>query len=117
MSITPENEKYQEQTVAAYAAYSASPEPPAVRAQQQMTVVPRQAVLYVIASVFFPGLGTGLNGKWGKGALFFFSQIIAIPLILVFGLGILLLFGIRIWACIDAYNETNAWNQAHGLIT
>jgi TM2 domain-containing membrane protein YozV len=83
----------------------------------QAQVVARSPVLYVLASVFFPGLGTGLNGKWGKGALFFFGQFICIPLILVFGLGLIGLFGIRIWACIDAYNETQAWNLAHGLVT
>ncbi len=94
------------------------PSAPPAPYQHPQVVIPRQPILFVLASVFFPGLGSGMaNGKWAKGALFFFSQIIAIPLILLFGLGILLLFGIRIWACIDAYHETQDWNHQHGFIT
>lgn len=84
---------------------------------QPMTVVPRQSVLYVLASFFVPGLGSMLNGQTAKGVWFFVAAIISIPLIFLFGLGIITSLIVRVWACVAAHTDTQAWNRAHGFIS
>lgn len=94
-------------------------QPPAQQppVQPPMTVIPRQSVLYVIASFFIPGLGSMMNGQVLKGVIFLVVALISIPLILLFGLGIITSIIVRIWACVAAHTDTQAWNKAHGFIS
>lgn len=86
---------------------------PAHPAQQ---VAPKNPAIALLASFFFPGLGTLMNGQVGKGigifAGYFVSWIMAFLII-----GIPFLFGFWVWGMVDAYTGAKKWNARHGIIS
>jgi TM2 domain-containing membrane protein YozV len=82
----------------------------------QATVAPKSPGLALLASFFFPGLGTLMNGEAGKGigifAGYFVSWILAFLLI-----GIPFLIGFWVWGMVDAYIGATKWNARHGIIS
>lgn len=70
----------------------------------------------LLASFFFPGLGTLMNGQVGKGIVifvgYFFSWILTLVLI-----GIVGVVGFWVWGMVDAYQGAQKWNTAHGIIS
>jgi TM2 domain-containing membrane protein YozV len=82
----------------------------------QPQVAPKNPGLALLASFFFPGLGTLMNGQAGKGiaifALYFVSWLFAFILI-----GIPFLFGFWVWGMVDAYTGAKKWNARHGVIS
>lgn len=90
----------------------------------QLQVAPKSPGLALLASFFFPGLGTMLNGEAAKGLLIFFGYTLSWVFILVFvwflGVGLLglpFLFGFYIWGLVDAYSGAKKWNLQRGIIS
>lgn len=83
---------------------------------QHLTVAPKNPAIALLASFFFPGLGSLMNGDVGKGigifAGYFVSWLMAFILI-----GIPFLFGFWIWGMVDAYGGAKKWNARHGIIS
>jgi TM2 domain-containing membrane protein YozV len=89
----------------------------------QAIVAPKNAGLAVVASFFFPGLGTIMNGEGGKGAAMLISDFVLWFLFLLtfwFVLGFIFvpfMLGLWIWAIYDAYEGARKWNARHGIVS
>lgn len=88
-----------------------------------IAVSPKNAGLALVASFFFPGLGTIMNGEGGKGAAMLISDLVLWFLFLAtfwFVLGFIFtpfMLGLWIWAMYDAYEGARKWNARHGIVS
>jgi TM2 domain-containing membrane protein YozV len=88
--------------------------PPQV--QQPMQVLPKSPGLAVVASFFFPGLGSMISGRGGKGAAILISYLVSWFLISVL-IGIPLVIFFWIYGMVAGSNDAKKWNAAHGIIS
>ena len=97
---------------------------PATYGMGQQAVQPYPAVqvaaknpgLALLASFFFPGLGTLMNGQAGKGVAIFIGYAISWVLTIIL-IGLVGVFGFWAWGMVDAYQGAKRWNAAHGIIS
>jgi TM2 domain-containing membrane protein YozV len=90
---------------------------PAQPAQPPVPVVaPKNPVLYLILSLFIPGVGTMAAGKAWEGVFILVAYIVACLLCLVI-IGFILVPAVWIWGMVDAYRAAQKWNAAHGIIS
>lgn len=82
---------------------------------QPVIVQPHSPGLAVVASFFFPGLGSMLNDQVGKGVLILCCYIVAAITCLIV-IGFLLTPAVWIWGMIAANNDARNWNRAHGIL-
>lgn len=86
-------------------------------------VAPKSPGLAVLGSFFFPGVGSMMNGDWGKGFLIagaHYGSIILMLLTIWFLVGLIfipVIIGVWIWGMFDAYNGAKNWNTQHGIIS
>jgi len=81
-----------------------------------MTVAPKNPAVHLLVSVFFPGVGTMMNGRVGKGLAILVGYFVCwLLFLLVFPL--LIAFGIWVYGLVDAYQGAKKWNLAHGIIS
>jgi TM2 domain-containing membrane protein YozV len=85
------------------------PQPPA-------HVMPKNPLLYLVVSLFIPGVGTMAAGRVGWGVLILASYIVAGLLTLVL-VGFVLVPAVWIWGMVDAYQTAKKWNAAHGIVS
>ena len=79
-------------------------------------VAPKNPGIALLASFFFPGLGSLMNGEVGKGIGIFVGWVISLLLVAVF-VGIVGVVGFWIWGMMDAYQGAKSWNAAHGIVS
>jgi TM2 domain-containing membrane protein YozV len=89
---------------------------PATGGQSGAVVAPKNPALHLIVSIFFPGVGSMMNGEVGKGIAIFIGYFLCwiffwllVPLFIALVLWI--------WGLVDAYQGAQRWNQAHGIIS
>lgn len=81
-----------------------------------MQVAPKSPGVAMLASFFFPGLGSLMNGNVGKGIGIFIGYFISWILTLVL-IGLFGVFGFWVWGMVDAYQGAKRWNAAHGILS
>lgn len=98
--------------------------PGASAAGPGVTVAPKSPGLALVASFFFPGLGSLINGDVGKGLAIFFgwtiSTFLAVATMWIFFLGLIFtpfILGFFIWGMVDAYTGAQKWNLRHGIVS
>jgi TM2 domain-containing membrane protein YozV len=79
-------------------------------------VVPRTRVLGAVVSIFFPGVGSMINGNVPIGILILVGWIIA-WFFTFFIIGIPFLLGFWAWGIIDGALSADRWNREHGIIS
>ena len=79
-------------------------------------VAPKNPVLYLVLSLFIPGVGTMAAGRVWEGLLILGCYILAGLLCLVL-VGFILVPTVWIWGMWDAYKAAQKWNAAHGIIS
>lgn len=79
-------------------------------------VVPRTRVLGAVVSIFFPGVGSMINGNVPIGILILAGWIIA-WFFTFFIIGIPFLLGFWAWGIIDGALSADRWNREHGIIS
>jgi TM2 domain-containing membrane protein YozV len=94
------------------------PQPPQPYGQvaQVAQVAPKNPGLALLASFFFPGLGTLMNGQAGKGVGIFVGYVVSWFLIVVI-VGFVGVLGFWVWGMVDAYQGAKSWNARHGIIS
>jgi TM2 domain-containing membrane protein YozV len=78
------------------------------------TVKPHSPALAVVASFFFPGLGSMLNDKVGNGVAILLAYLVSCLLALVL-IGFILAPAAWIWGMVACGVDANRWNRAHGI--
>lgn len=86
--------------------------PPNVIATRQMQTVnpPKNPGVAAVLSFLWPGLGQVYNGQGGKAAAFIVGQIVNLLLTFVV-IGFFTGFVVWIWAIVDAYQGSEAYNR------
>lgn len=79
-------------------------------------VAPKNPGIALLASFFFPGLGSLMNGQAGKGIAIFAGYLVSWVLVLGI-IGIVGVFGFWIWGMVDAYQGAKNWNARHGIVS
>ena len=79
-------------------------------------VAPKNPAIALLASFFFPGLGTLMNGQAGKGIVIFAGYLVAWMFAFIL-IGIPFVFGFWVWGMVDAYSGAKNWNARHGIIS
>jgi TM2 domain-containing membrane protein YozV len=100
-----------EQPAYAEPAYSMQPYQPVVPVVQ-----PRTRVLGAVVSIFFPGVGSMINGNVPVGIVILVGWIIA-WFFTFFLIGIPFLIGFWAWGIIDGALSADRWNRDHGIIS
>lgn len=100
--------------------------PPDVVANQQAMMLAAQMNaknpgVAIALSLLFPGAGQMYCGAIGRGVLFFLAYLVSWVLIIAV-IGIFLVIGVLVWACIDASNLAKRHNaqviaQTTGVVT
>lgn len=84
--------------------------------QPALQVAPKNPGMALLASFFFPGLGSLMNGQAAKGAGIFIGYLISFALMLVL-IGFLTAPAFWIWGMIDGYQGAKKWNLEHGVVS
>jgi TM2 domain-containing membrane protein YozV len=79
-------------------------------------VAPKSPGLSLLASFFFPGLGSIINGDVARGIGIMIGYFISWLLVIVV-VGLLGVFGFWVWGMVDAYAGARAWNARHGIVS
>ncbi|NYG05775.1 TM2 domain-containing membrane protein YozV [Phycicoccus badiiscoriae] len=79
-------------------------------------VAPKNPGVALLASIFFPGLGSLMNGHAGKGIGIFVGYVLSWFLVILF-VGIFGVIGFWIWGMVDAYQGAKSWNARHGIVS
>ena len=82
----------------------------------QPVVQPRTRVLGAVVSIFFPGVGSMINGNVPIGIIILAGWIIA-WFFTFFIIGIPFLLGFWAWGIIDGALSADRWNREHGIIS
>ena len=82
-----------------------------------MAISPKSPGLAVLASFFIPGLGSMISGSAEIGAVILVCWLISIPLVILFGLGIITGLACWIFGMYHAYESARKWNLARGIIS
>lgn len=101
-------------------AWHQGPPPPAPYYAAQPNVVPRNPVLYAIASALIAGLGTGLGGHVGRAIFIFCTVVFTGLLSMIPFIGWLLIplwIGAWIFSIYDGFQTAKRWNTQHGIIS
>jgi len=77
-------------------------------------VLPKNPLLYVLASVLIPGLGSILAGNAGVGALILACYLVS-AVGSLFLIGIPFVIACWIWALVNAHSSAVTWNRNHGI--
>jgi TM2 domain-containing membrane protein YozV len=96
------------------ATYGMSPQ--AVHPHPAVQVAAKNPGVALLASFFFPGLGSLMNGQPGKGIAIFIGYVISWVLTIIL-IGFVGVFGFWVWGMVDAYQGAKRWNAAHGIIS
>jgi len=79
-------------------------------------VAPKNPGIALVASFFFPGLGSLMNGEAGKGIGIFVGYVFSWMLTIIL-IGFIGVFGFWVWGMVDGYQGARKWNAAHGIIS
>ncbi|HET6299222.1 MAG TPA: hypothetical protein VFG33_38005 [Kribbella sp.] len=85
-------------------------------AYMQPTVAPKNPGLALLASFFFPGLGSLMNGNVGLGIVIFVSYVIAWITTTIL-IGFIAVPAVWVWGMVHAYTGAKNWNRARGIVS
>lgn len=81
-----------------------------------MLVSPKSPALGLVVSFFFPGVGSMIAGKAGKGIGILIGYFIGLVLCFVL-IGFIVAPAFWIWGMVAGYSDAVSWNRAHGILS
>jgi TM2 domain-containing membrane protein YozV len=90
---------------------------PYAQPQYAPPVAPKSTGTGLVLGLLLPGVGCMYAGRVGIGVLIMGIWLISIPLVFVFGIGVLTGLGTWIASSVLGYTMTRGWNAAHGIVS